>query len=127
MVCQRDTCPWLHNTHLALRFCSLKKKKTDKSPPNKKINTRPHKNFSNFQVIHFFVNFHYKILLLLYGAEVSRCFFFSGICYVYLMWKKIKSYLEKEHQHSFNPRSMTLHNNHSLKNIKHTKKPITNE
>lgn len=54
-------------------------------------------------------------------------FFLPGICYVYLMWKNIKSYLEKEHQHSFNPRSMTLHKNRSLKNAKHTEKPIINE
>lgn len=87
-VCQRDTCTWLHNRHLALRFCSLKKKKKDKTPRNNQRNKRPHKSFSNFQVIYFFVNFHYKILLLLYGAEMSHCFFFPGICYAYLMWKK---------------------------------------
>lgn len=107
-------------------FVLLKKNiTTPPPPPTKQRNKRPHKSFSSFQVM-FLCWLSYQILLLLYGAEMS-CFFLSRICYVYLMWKNIKSYLEKKHQHSFNPRIMTLHKNRSLKNIKHTKKPIINK
>jgi len=56
------------------------------------------------------------------------CLFLHGIWYIYLMWRKIKShYLEKECQYSFNPRSMTLHKNLSLKKNEHSKKPIINK
>lgn len=94
VVCQRDTCIWLHNRYLALRFCSLKKIRTKPPKINKEV--KDHRKV--------FLIFKWYISLLTFITKFYFCFMeqkchvaFSSLEFAMYTWcgKKLRAILKR--------------------------------